>query len=271
MSEFHDPDLRRQLSRMSGPYPDDNAAFAAWQRRVGQARRRRAVAWTTGAAMSLVMGTITVSALQNPGRNSVVPGKSLETITVVTVSIATTEADESSTSESTAPETIAPTTLAPDTTPSTVIAADTSMPESDDNGAAGSRPTGSTSKGPGPGVGPTTTAAPQTSEPPQTATKTVTSIGGAVTVRRDGDRLTVTAINPAAGFEADENDSGDRVRVTFTSGDHKSEITVRLSEGAIKADVSEKSESHDTSVSGDSSGDSSGEASSDDHGGDDNE
>ena len=42
MSEFHDPDLRQQLGRLSGPYPDDNAAFAAWQRRVGQARRRRA-------------------------------------------------------------------------------------------------------------------------------------------------------------------------------------------------------------------------------------
>ena len=46
MSEFHDPDLRQQLGRLSGPYPDDNAAFAAWQRRVGQARRRRAMAWT---------------------------------------------------------------------------------------------------------------------------------------------------------------------------------------------------------------------------------
>ena len=43
MSDFHDPDLRQELGRLSGPYPDDNAAFAAWQRRVGQVRRRRAV------------------------------------------------------------------------------------------------------------------------------------------------------------------------------------------------------------------------------------
>ena len=35
MSEFHDPDLRQQLGDLSGPFPDDNVAFAAWQRRVG--------------------------------------------------------------------------------------------------------------------------------------------------------------------------------------------------------------------------------------------
>ena len=72
MSEFHDPDLRQQLGRLSGPYPDDNAAFAAWQRRVGQARRRRAMAWTTAAALSLIVGTVAVAALQSPTQHSIV-------------------------------------------------------------------------------------------------------------------------------------------------------------------------------------------------------
>ena len=90
MSEFHDPDLRHELGRLSGPYPDDNAAFAAWERRVGQARRRRAMAWTTGAALSLIVGTVAVAALQSPTQHSVVPQKSSETSAELSVSVATT-------------------------------------------------------------------------------------------------------------------------------------------------------------------------------------
>src|SRR3954470_8212859 len=105
MSEFNDPDLRQQLARLSGSYPDDNAAFAAWQRRVGQARRRRAVAWTTGAALSLLVGTVGVAALTTPGRHTLVPGKSADSSTDVSSSSSTSEAEDSSTTESTEPET----------------------------------------------------------------------------------------------------------------------------------------------------------------------
>ena len=120
MSDFHDPDLRQELGRLSGPYPDDNAAFAAWQRRIGQVRRRRVVAWATIAALSLVVGTVAVAAVQSPGRNTIVPGKSADTSAAVTVSIASTEAEaeESSTvPEAIQPETSEATTLALETAP----------------------------------------------------------------------------------------------------------------------------------------------------------
>jgi len=93
MSEFHDPDLRSRLGQLSGPYPDDNEAFAAWQRRVGQARRRRAVAWTTGAALSLLFGTVAVAALNNPAHNTLVPGKADDSSVDVSIS-STTEVEE---------------------------------------------------------------------------------------------------------------------------------------------------------------------------------
>ena len=77
MSEFHDPELRQELGRLSGPYPDDNEAFAAWQRRVGQARRRRAVAWTTGCGAVADRRHASVSPrLDNPGGTHSCPSKS---------------------------------------------------------------------------------------------------------------------------------------------------------------------------------------------------
>src|SRR4029078_979182 len=127
MSEFHDPDLRHELARLSGPYPDDNAAFAAWQRRVGQARRRRAVAWTTGAALSLLVGTVGVAALNNPGRHTLVPGKSAESSTEVSIT-STTEAKDSSTTASTQPSPTESTVV--EMTPVTE-GMDTSVPETE--------------------------------------------------------------------------------------------------------------------------------------------
>src|SRR5258706_8459025 len=102
MSEFHDPELRQKLGRLSGSYPDDNAAFAAWQRRVGQVRRRRAVAWTSAAALSLIVAVIAAAAIQGPGRHSLVPGKdAAESSVKAPTTVATTHA-KSLTTESTA-------------------------------------------------------------------------------------------------------------------------------------------------------------------------
>ena len=145
MSEFHDPDLRDELGRLSGPYPDDNVAFAAWQRRVGQARRRRSVAWITGAAMALIVATVGVAALQKPTRHSLVPGKSAETSPLFT-STPTTEKRESSTTESIAAVTSAPTTLAPVTTTSTAPEVESSLPEPEATAAAESPAGGTTTK-----------------------------------------------------------------------------------------------------------------------------
>jgi hypothetical protein len=256
MSEFHDPELRQQLGRLSGPYPDDNAAFAAWQRRVGQARRRRAVGWTTGAALSLIMATVGVAALQNPGRHSVVPQKSSETSADLTVIAATTEADDSSTTTSTAPATTASATVALVTLPSSEAGPESSMPDtSAADTPAGAPAIASSPKGSGRGS-PTTNApqspptqqnppAPPAPSGPQTATKIVNSIGGRITIHQDGDQLTVTAIHPASGFHANETShSGHGVGVTFQSANHQSVITASLSHGSIQADVTEKSESH---------------------------
>lgn len=238
MSEFHDPELRQQLGRLSGPYPDANEAHAAWQRRVGQVRRRRAVAWTSGAALSLVMATVGVAALQSPGRHSVVPGKSSETSVSVTPSIATTEADES-TVEATVPETTAPTTEV-QVIPGTEPVLETAPPETEATVAEGPGP----SKNHG-----SPTSAPQA----PAGTQTFASIGGSITVRIDGDKLKLVAVHPAAGFEEHESDDSDRkIGVTFTSSNHRSQITVRLSDGVMKPTVTEESGSHEESVPQDS-------------------
>ena len=225
MSEFHDPELRQQLGRLSGPYPDDNAAYAAWQRRVGQARRRRAVAWTTGAAMSLIIATVAVAAVQSPRNQSIVPGKSSETSAEVTLSVATTEDDESSTTETTAAETTAPVALAADTTASTEVV-ETSMPETESTEAAGSSNGSSGSR---------------STPAPSFTTQTFSSAGGSITVRQDGEHLTLVGVTAAPGFETDENrKSGSRVEVMFRSKDHRSEISVRLSDGIMDPHISEE-------------------------------
>jgi hypothetical protein len=260
MSEFHDPELRQQLGRLSGPYPDDNAAFAAWQRRVGQARRRRAVGWTTCAALLLVMGTVSVAALQAPGRQSVVPQKSSETSNRVSVSVATAKIDESSTTVSTATVIIAPDAIDLGTTPNSEASAESSQPEPAGTAAVDSTSKGSTPKGAG-STSPTATSKTTQAAPPQapqTATQTVNSVGGSITVREDGDRLTITDIHAAAGFKPDHIDhSGHVVGIIFRSSTHSSQISVKVSSNAITPDVVE-TDSHEESVPVDTSGDSSG-------------
>jgi hypothetical protein len=254
MSEFHDPELRQQLGRLSGPYPDDNAAFAAWQRRVVQARRRRAVGWITGAAMSLIVATVAVAALQSPTRHSLVPSDSTESSAEPTVSVA--EADEPSTVETTMPETSAPTTDAPETTPSSEVAVEMSPPADDGAIAGGAPPSGTSNKGHG---------TPSTPAPAVVAnTQTFTSVGGTVTVQLDGDRLTVVAANASAGFRTEDNtDSRRKVQITFKSGDHQSHVTVRLSDGVMQGNVSEEADEHrETTVPDETSPDGG------DHGGD---
>jgi hypothetical protein len=247
MSEFYDPDLRQELGRLSGPYPDDNIAFAAWQRRVGQVRRRRIMAWTTAAALSLVVGTVGVAALQAPGRHSLVPSKAGETSTEVSARVVTT-AHVASTTESTEPEISEVATLAPETTAS-AAAVEPSVPETEAPASGNQSTGGATSKGPA--------TQPQTGSQP--ATKTFSGTGGSITVRRDGDQLTVVSTTPAAGFHAEQDEhSGSRVEVTFKSDHHETQIIVKLENGVMNPNVSEQpdnnSDHHDTTVPRDSSG-----------------
>jgi hypothetical protein len=239
MSDFHDPELRQELGRLSGPYPDNNVAFAQWRRRVGQVRRRRAIAWTSGAAMSLVFATVGAAALQSQRHDTTRPSDSVESSVETTVKrTTTTQTKESSTTTST---TLSPTTTAApvDTTPTTTIAIDTTAPEPESTEAA-SGGAGPSSSGKSGKTG--TTAAPPAPAPQNT--QSFSSDGGSITVRQDGDKLTIIAVNPTAGFKVDEGDSsGRKVSVSFKSDKHSSHISVKISEGAMKPSVSEKDES----------------------------
>jgi hypothetical protein len=248
MSEFNDPDLRNQLGRLSGPYPDDNAAFAAWQRRVGQARRRRTMAWTTGAALSLIVGTVAVAAVQDPAQHSVVPQKSSETSTQFSVTVASTvpATTDPSTTASTVPATTASTTLAPETTPTSAVVEALPPPEAAGDDGSGGQGGGSTN-----GRSTPTSAA----KPSKSSTQSFDSPGGSIAVRVDGDELTLVATNPAAGFRARENDgSGRKIEVTFRSRDEEFELTVRLSDGVMKSTVVDKSDRHHDTVPDDTYG-----------------
>lgn len=244
MSDFNDPDIRHELGRLSGPYPDDNVAFAAWQRRVAHVRRRRVMAWTTAAALSLVVGTVSVAALQSPDRHSLVPSTAGESSTEVSIS---TTADVATT-ESTEPETSEVTTLPLDTAPSTEVV---------EAPAEANPASGNSSEGGG-----TSTVQVGSSQPPirsHSATRTFFAIGGNIAVRQSGDQLTVVSIDPAAGFAAEQTEySSTRVEVRFKSDNHESQISVRLEDGVMKPNVSENSDDHhnggsDTTVAGDSS------------------
>ncbi len=259
MSEFHDPELRQQLGRLSGPYPDDNAAFVAWQRRVGQVRRRRAMAWTTGAAMSLVLGVVGVAALQGRQTHSNVSQKSVETSSSVSTTVDDTRA-KPTTTVSTAPTTsAAQVVIMPDTPPSSDAVVETSVPTDGQTGLdpTGTTPATSTHKSQGGSSGTTAkpTAPTQPSAPTTDAhdshgvTQKIDSIGGSITVRQDKDQLTVVDVTPAKGFEAHQADHyGHGVFVTFTSASHESDIWVSVYHGKIVPKVTEQTQTHGESV-----------------------
>jgi len=241
MSEFHDPELRSRLGQLSGPYPDDNEAFAAWQRRVGQARRRRAVAWTTGAALSLLFGTVAVAALNRPAHNTLVPGKADDSSVDVSIST-TTEVEDSSTIESTAPTSTDSTVV--DTTPVTEVI-ETSVPETEVEVTIVAGDDGGPNSGPSKQHGTPTSAAPG----PATVSKTFPSTGGSIMVRQEGEQLTIIDVTSAPGFRAEvDESSGRRVEVTFKSNDHESQISVRVINGVMEPDVSDKDRKHDNTV-----------------------
>lgn len=244
MSDLHDPELRQQLGRLSGPYPDDNAAFAAWQRRVGQVRRRRAVALTTGGAMSLLVGLVAVAAMQGPNRHSVVPQRASETTADVTTIVTTTHDKPSTTQSTEATTTTTTTALAPETSPITEPIVEASMPPADTAVAGGEAPAATTHKSSGtttPAAAPTPTTA--TTDPDShNGSTTFTSDGGSITVRESHDKLIVVDITAADGYHSHQTDHFDhQVGVLFTSANHNWEVTVKLDHGRITSETHEKS------------------------------
>ncbi len=258
MSEFHDPELRQQLGRLSGPYPDDNAAFVAWQRRVGQVRRRRAMAWTTGAAMSLVLAVVGVAALQGRQAHSNVSQKSVESTSSVSTSIDDSRAKPATTvsiAPPTPPLVIAP---MPDTTPTAEGTVETAVVAPDATNPKATTPETSTHKGQG-GVTPGTTAKTTTSTQPSApttdghdphgATQKIDSTGGSITVRQDRDQLTVIDVTPSNGFQAHQSSHYSHgILVTFTSASHESDISVIVYHGKLIPKVVEQTQTHGESV-----------------------
>jgi hypothetical protein len=199
--------------------------------------------------MSLVFATVGAAALQNQTRHALVPSNTVDSSVETTIRVTTTDVDDSSTTTSTNAATT--TTMPVETTPSTDVAVDSSAPEpeSTDGGASGGdgQPAGGSTSGnshksggsPTPTPTPAPTSAPATSAP-ASVTKNFSSVGGSITVRQDGDRLTITATAAAPGFTVDKGDSkGREVSVKFTSASHTSEISVKLSNSAMKGHVSE--------------------------------
>jgi hypothetical protein len=253
MSEFHDPELRQELGRLSGPYPDDNAAFAAWQQRVGQVRRRRAVAWTTGAAMSMIIAVVAYAAMHVPNQRTVVPGnEAAETSATVPPRVAPTIGQLIIDESTAAPTTAATTTSMPDTVPASE-AVETSMPDNalpaDTTPPTTHKPAAGTTAPPAAATTPTTEADQSHSD------IKVDSVGGTVTVRQDKGRLIVVDIKSADGFHAQQTGHFDHfVFVTFTSQSHRSDITIRLDHGQISNHVDERTETHADSAPGGSYG-----------------
>lgn len=256
MSDFHDPELRQQLGRLSGPYPDENEAFAMWQRRVGQARRRRAaVMLTTGAAMTAIVAVVAVAALQSPRGHSLKSGDRPQTSVSASVHVATTE-------KATTPVTVVSNTagtdnkvmVGEDSTAATEATVDTTPAPTEPATSATQAPVTTAHKS---GGGSDTSS----SQPAQTTAttqpkaqelqKTENAVGGTVTVKLDGNRLEIVDLEAADGFDAHKNDHyRSRIDVTFTSRNHTSSITFTTFGGKIYSSVNES----DTTTPGDNYG-----------------
>ena len=258
MSEFHDPELRQELGRLSGPYPDDNAAFAAWQRRVGQVRRRRAVAWTTGGSTVADRGRGRRRGVQGPGRHTLVPGKDAAESTVQAPStVATTHAKSSTTESTTASTTASSTTEAPDTTVGSGIAPDTSVPDEHLGTDPEATTTATTHKGSG-SKGTSTSAAPTSATP---TTDGHHSHGSKTTVlirrRIRHGRSSTRAISASTTSTQPTTSTGTRPMTPIIASSSRSRrrataptITVWLEDGNVKSYVDEKTETHGDSYGG---------------------
>lgn len=72
-------------------------------------------------------------------------------------------------------------------------------------------------------------------DPVAAFTKTYSSRGGSITVTWNGMSLSLDAVSPAPGYQAEiEDDGGDRVRVDFEGDDADARIEVRVHDGEVR-------------------------------------
>lgn len=246
MSDLEDPDLRLQLGRMGGAYPDTNAAFNDWQRRVGQARRRRAAVWGSAAVLTVLAGTAAAAVNRAENRQTLVPAtvpdNTHERTTVPTTAAPTTQAP--TTTEAPAPI---------DTTVQEVVVVNTDAPAAIDQTQAtdGSGDSGNSGSGGSGGSGTPGHGTKVTVPPPPPAqnhvTRTFNSVGGSITVKLDGGQLSVASIKDSPGFRHTVDNSGDALRITFRSDAHRSRISIRVDHAAVIGDVQESGGDHGNS------------------------
>ncbi len=169
----------------------------------------------------------------------------------VTTIVATTHAKPSTTESTAAPTTASTTTtVAPETDAHHRTGARNDRCRRPTPAIAGDPAPATTHKSQGASTTPPASATTPTTEESDSHndSKTFHSIGGSITVREDHDKLIVVDITASPGYEGHQTDDFDhQVAVTFTSSNHKSEITVKLDHGRITHDTTEKGGSHEES------------------------
>jgi hypothetical protein len=251
--EFRDPELARRLGELAGSVPDVTQAYGGVQHRVARVRRRRAAAWSTAAAIGvLLVGLATLRpgrssetvnvADQTDGSGTVVvtsePSTSLDSSTTVvdtsTAAAATsTTASSGATGSSTTVdvESVPPIGTAP--TPTGAGSPTTTRPPSTTRPATTAQPT--------PAVTPAPTSPQPTSPPPADVTESRSSIGGSIKVRLSGGRLSLVSSSAAAGFSREVKSSGpSEIDVEFRSDSSRARIRARIVNGAISFEVIEE-------------------------------
>lgn len=269
MNEFDDPDLGRRLRAAAGADPDVAVAQQAVHRRVARARRRR-VAAVSGTAALLLLSVGVVAAVGNGRTNnhlistadtSSLPGDTVQ-ITSTVSSLPTTSVEDLPNTGLTTSSTVAadPTTTVAasvDTTATSSPATDTPTTPSSTGGTVTTKPKA-------PPASTNTTAPTVTPAPPIPTTgavdetQTFSSVGGSVTVRLSGGRLSlVGGPSPVAGFTVDEQDvSATEVRVRFRSAGHRSKISVEIRNGRLSGNTEEVNESGESNSGSHSDNDS---------------
>ena len=202
--EFTDDELRAGLTSLSPAVGDVDDALARLRPRARRARARRRAAIAGGvASVVLLLGVAGAVVLPDDGNDGI--------DAVDQGSTTTTERSSSTTSAPTTTST--PTTVTPDTSPSDTIVPPDSTPDE---------------------TTPTTAAL-------EIAEDTFSGNLGSITVRSDGNALTLVSVNPVAGaVVADQEERADRVRVEFENdAGARTRIEVRLENGAMVPDIQE--------------------------------
>ena len=234
MNEFEDSELRSQLERLGGRWPDDDAAYARLQRRVRVARRRRSAAIMTGVGVAAALGFAAV-VFNNRSDSHLSPADSVGDDTLVTQTSNDTRTSEPGGS---APETSVPT--------GTNSVGTTTKPSGPNNTAATVRgQNGGATTAPFVVPPVTNPSDPTTAPGPPSGideTMTPASKGGTITVRLHSGVLSLLdrVTNADYTSQIEKNESA-RIRVRFdANAGGYSEIEVTIgSDGHMLVNVTE--------------------------------